>query len=172
MLALPLLALCAACAAPTASASGPSPHSEQSYWPGQQALTDAAGAVDAIGVRWPDVYAGVSLDLPADVLLVHRVPAAGFDEAVRRLVPHVTVRFVDAEHAALALDRQAERVVRDVDYWRQRGVSVHSVGTTIGECVTVGVGDPDRDAAVVTAHYRGVPLCVEQGAPLVPLPAN
>ncbi|MFG1918089.1 hypothetical protein [Micromonospora sp. NPDC048898] len=172
LLTLTLLALPAACASPSASAVPSVPHAEQSYWPAQDALNDAAEAVDGVGERWPDVYADVSLDVPAGVLLVHRIPSAGFDEAVRQLGVHVTVRFVDAQHSARALDRWVEQIAADMDYWRQRGVAVYEVGPTIGKCVSVGVGDPQRDAAAVTAHYPGVPLCVEQGAPAVPLTAE
>lgn len=172
LLIVPLLALPAGCASPSASARPDVPNAEQSYWPAQDALSDAADVVDRVGGRWPDVYADVSLDVPAGVLLVHRIPSAGFDEAVRQLGLHITVRFVDAQHSARALARWVEQVSADMDYWRQRDVAVYEVGPTIGKCVSVGVGDPHRDTAAVTAHYPGVPLCVEQGAPAVPLTAD
>ncbi|WP_327031319.1 hypothetical protein [Micromonospora ureilytica] len=179
LLALTSMALLAACATPTVSA-GPqeppastTPAPQQSYWPGQDALSDAAVVVEGAAVpRWPHAYAGVSLDVPGDVLMVHRVPTAGFDDAIRAVTPGVTVRLVDAAHSARALDGWIERVRSDVAYWRSRGVVVHSSFVEIGTCVTLEVAEPQRDIARLTAFYPGIPLCVRQGEPAVPLTAG
>ncbi|MDM4783347.1 hypothetical protein [Micromonospora sp. b486] len=172
--ALAALPMLVACAAPGASASPhPPPSSRQSLWPQQQALTDAAVVVDsAAGARWPDAYAGVSLDVAGGVLLVHRIPAAGLDAAVRDLAAGVRVWFVDARHSARTLDGWAGRVTADVGYWQRRGVVVHSVGTDIGQCVRVEVANPGRDSAPIIGHYRPMALCVRQGSPAEPLPAG
>ncbi|MEU5781316.1 hypothetical protein [Micromonospora lupini] len=180
-LILPLMALLAACAAcatsnasggpqQPATSTGPAP--QQSYWPGQEALSNAALVVEGIGGQsWPDAYAGVSLDLPSDVLLVHRVPARGFDEAIRAVTPGVTVRFVDASHSARSLDGWVERIRADAAYWQSHGVIVHSSYVEIGTCVTLEVAAPKHDAARLAAFYPGVPLCVQQGWPAEPLTA-
>ncbi|MFB9854900.1 hypothetical protein ACFFMR_31430 [Micromonospora andamanensis] len=40
------------------------------------------------------------------------------------------------------------------------------------ECVVVEVAEPHRDAHRITAHYRPMPVCAEQGYPFVPLTAD
>lgn len=177
-LILPLMVLLAACATSNASGGPHQPHAstepapQQSYWPGQSALNDAALAVEGVAVQsWPYAYAGVSLDVPGDVLLVHRVPARGFDEAIRKVTPGVTVRFVDAGHSARSLDGWVERVRADAAYWQSHGVILHGSYVDIGACVTLEVAEPKRDAARLTAFYPGIPLCVRQGWPAEPLTA-
>ncbi|MEH1167332.1 hypothetical protein V6V47_18295 [Micromonospora sp. CPCC 205539] len=179
LLALPLLALLAACATPAASADPQQPSTsatplpQQSYWPGQEALMDAATQVENAALpRWPHTYAGVSLDVPGDVLLVYRVPTRDFDAEIRALVPAVTVRFVDTPYSARTLDRWIERVRADVAHWQSRGVVVHSSFVELGECVTLEVAEPQRDAAKLAAFYPGIPLCVRKGWPAVPLNAG
>ncbi|MET7708682.1 hypothetical protein [Micromonospora sp. NPDC005413] len=181
LLALPLLlALPAACTTASASPAPPqppppsnTPDPGQSYWPGQEDVSDAATTVeDASAPRWPDAYAGVSVDLPARTLLVHRIPTPGLDAAVRAMVPAVTVRFVDAKHSARTLDTWVEQVRADESSWRRRGITLYGTSTTIGECVDIEVEHPQRDAAKFTARYPRMTLCVQQGYPAVPLTAN
>ncbi|MGC4854964.1 hypothetical protein ACLQ24_16630 [Micromonospora sp. DT4] len=95
----------------------------------------------------------VSLDLPGRALLVHRVPTRGLDQAVRALVPAVAVRFVDAAHSEATISEWLERVRADFDYWACRGIPLHSTGPKIGECVTVGIDHPQRDAGKLHARY-------------------
>ncbi|WP_422752601.1 hypothetical protein [Micromonospora sp. WMMD708] len=154
----------AAQAAPRPSLAPPAP--EQSYWPGQDALMDAAARVDEVAPgRWPAAYAGVALDVPGGRLMIYRVPTAGMDAALRALAPAVRVDLVDATYPAASLEKGAAKVWADQAFWQQRGVTVHGVGTDFGRCVTVGLANPRRDGAKVTAHYPGVALCVEQGYP-------
>ncbi|PZG20745.1 hypothetical protein C1I95_08875 [Micromonospora craterilacus] len=179
LLATPLLLLVAACAMPVASAApaqspaSGAPVPAQSYWPGQEELMKAGETVDIAGPRrWPDGYAGVAVDLPAGLLLVYRIPAADVDDEVRALVPQVTVRFVDVAYSARQLAAWNDQVGADTAWWQGRDVLVHGRYVRFGECVVVEVEHPQRDAARITAHYRGVPVCVEQGYPFVPLTAG
>lgn len=176
LLAVPLLAV-AACTAPTAQAAPQPPPATAvpapSYWPGQEALMAAGETVDTTApTRWPDAYAGVELDVPAGVLIVHRVPTASLDAAVRALVPQVTVRFADAVYSARQLGAWAEQVRADLPYWQRRGITIHEVGTRPGQCVTVGAADPARHASTIVARYRAMAVCVEQGHPAEPLTAD
>ncbi|WP_428966104.1 hypothetical protein [Micromonospora fluostatini] len=149
------------------------PLPDQSYWPGQEELMTAAEIVDMLGPRrWPDAYAGVSLDLPGGFLLVHRVPTAGVEAEVRAVVPRVAVRFVDAAYPAWRLDAWNDQIGAAVDWWQRRDVIIHGRYVRFGECVVVEVEYPARDAARLTARHRGVPLCVEQGYPSVFLTAD
>ncbi|WP_422740002.1 hypothetical protein ACN263_12680 [Micromonospora sp. WMMD729] len=181
LLSVPLLALSAACAAASATPQAPpaftTPAPAQSYWPGQDELMAAAGVVEDHAARnWSRVYTSVSLDVPAGVLLVHRVPTAGFDAEIRPLVRGVTVRFVDTAHSARTLVGWFERVQADMSYWQRRGVTIHSLWWngegSAGRCLTVEVANPRRDAALITRHYTDMSICVRQGGPAEPLTAN
>ncbi|GIJ12158.1 hypothetical protein ACFFMR_33005 [Micromonospora andamanensis] len=172
LLTLPLLA---ACATPAASAGPPAaaPAPEQSYWPGQEELMDAGGTIDTVGPRrWPDSYAGVATDMPAGTLLVYRIPTPGIDAQIRALVPQVRVRMIDVAHSARHLAAWSEQVRADVPWWQRHGVTVYAFYNRFGECVVVEVAEPHRDADRITAHYRPMPVCVEQGYPFVPLTAD
>ncbi|MET8277810.1 hypothetical protein [Micromonospora sp. NPDC005174] len=182
LLSVPLLALPTACAAasPTTPQSPPAlttPAPAQSYWPVQDVLMAAAGTVETHAARnWSRAYTSVSLDVPGGVLLVHRVPTPGFDAEIRPLARGVTVRFVDAAYSARTLDGWFERVQADMDYWRRQGVMIHSLwwngeGST-GRCLTAEVGNPQRDAVLITRHYADMSICVRQGWPAEPLTAN
>ncbi|MEV6708508.1 hypothetical protein [Micromonospora wenchangensis] len=177
LLAAPLLAVLAACGTVAAQAAPQPPPSSpvpgQSYWPGQEALMDAGARVGEVAPgRWPAAYAGVAVDMPGGRLLVYRVPTSGMDAAVRALAPAVLVDFVDATYSAASLEEWAARVRDDQAFWQQRGVTVHSVGTDFGRCVTVGLADPQRDGGKVLARYSRAALCVEQGYASDPLTAN
>ncbi|WP_434740406.1 hypothetical protein [Micromonospora sp. SH-82] len=160
-LALPLLAL------PTvgthATAGGRQPPAAT-----QEDLGAAASLVDATGAaRWSDAYAGVALDVPAGVLIVHRIPTSRLDAELSALVP-VPVRFVDAMHPARTLDAWQAQVFGDRDRWEARGVLIHSIWVDFGQCVILEIGDPQRDAARLTAAYPDMTLCVRQGWPPEP----
>jgi hypothetical protein len=175
LLAAPLLAA-SACTTPVASAAPQPPPAtaapvvEPSYWPGQDTLMDAGTTIDATApTRWPAAYAGVELDLPAGHVLVHRVPTPGMDDAIRALVPQVSVRFVDTAYSERQIAGWMDQVLADWTYWQRRGVTVHEVWPRFGTCVVVGVEDPRRHASVVAARYPSATVCVEHGSPAVPL---
>ncbi|WP_416904869.1 hypothetical protein [Micromonospora echinospora] len=132
-------------------------------WPTQEKLLDWAAAVEHEGQRnHPETYAGVAVDPTLGTLIVHRVPSAGFDDAVRRVLPpSAAVRYVDAAYPERELAAWAAEVAADTDYWRARGVELNLVGSVPGQCVLVGTEEPARDAAPISARYPGWPLCVE-----------
>lgn len=174
--AIAIAAAATAAALPgTAAPSQPAltqPSPGQSYWPHQEDLMEAATRVeDAARQRWPDLYAGVALDVPGNVLLVHRIPAGpDVDAAVRALVPGTKVRLVNAAHTEEQLRQWAERINTDTPTWEHRGVTITGVGPKLGRCVMVGV-ETDLDLArpLLVAHYPDVTLCVEQQGHAVPL---
>ncbi|WP_328347050.1 hypothetical protein [Micromonospora sp. NBC_00421] len=175
LLAPPLLAL-SACTAATAAPTTPpqlppastTPNPGQSEWPRQQELGDAATTVDETAPsRWPDAYAGVALDMPAQLLLVQRIPTPGFDAAVRAVVPTVTVQFTDARYSKRTLDAWVEQISDDFTYWQGRGIQLHSVGAEPGQYVAVGINNPKRDAGKISARYPRMDLRVVQGSPAV-----
>ncbi|MEV1015506.1 MULTISPECIES: hypothetical protein [unclassified Micromonospora] len=181
LLSVPLLALPAACAAASTTPESPpatgTPAPAQSYWAGQDELMAAADTVEDYAARnWPHAYTSVSLDLPGRVLLVHRVPTADFDAKIRPLVRGVSVRFVDSAYSGRTLDGWFERVQADIDDWRRRGVTIHSLfwngEGSIDRCLTVEVGNPRHDATLLTTHYADMSICVRQGGPAVPLTAD
>jgi hypothetical protein len=141
-----------------------------SDWPNQFRLSEAASTISAAAQqRYPEVYAGVELDVPGDVVIVHRRPTAGFDEAIAALVPGVTVRFAYSPHSEAQVTAWQERVVADQTYWRSRGITLNGIGPRFGQCVVVQVDDPERDRLAIVTHYPDWSICVEQGGPAVPL---
>lgn len=174
LLVVPLLGGCAISAAwatPPPAVSVPAP--VQSYWPGQEEVGAAASRIDAVGPgRWPESYAGVAVDIPVGVVLVYRIPRAGLDAEIRAVVPGATVRMVDVAYSARQLAAWSDRVRADVAWWQLRGVTVHSFYIRFGECVVVEVEDPHRDADRISARYPGMPVCIGQGYPFVPLVAD
>ncbi|MFI1194249.1 hypothetical protein ACH4T9_13460 [Micromonospora sp. NPDC020750] len=171
LLALPVLLAPPALAASAAGSWQPgTPAPMPSDWPHQAALTLAAMKVDVTAERrWPDSYAGVELDLPSDVLIVHRKPTPGLDGAIAALVPRVDVRYAYAAHSSRQINTWRDQIYSDRGYWRTRGVELHGVGPVFGRCVAVEVDNPDRDRPAIVTHYPDRPICVEQGSESVPL---
>ncbi|MDT5024405.1 MAG: hypothetical protein QOE61_831 [Micromonosporaceae bacterium] len=166
-LAVPAVMALTACGQPAAGQPAP----VTSYWPNQEKLTEWATAVEREGQQnHPEVYAGVEIDLAADTVIVHRIPSAAFDEAVRGLLPPTaTVRYIDSTYSERQLTGWAAAVVADTDYWRERHAELRLVGTKPGQCVRVGIDNPARDAASITARYPDSPICVEHADKAVPL---
>lgn len=168
--ALAVLGLPGAGAAPAQHPPAPA----ISDWPHQTALLDAAVMAETAGQqRFPTLYAGVSLDLPGDALLVHRIPSPTFDQAIRALIPaSVFIRYVDALYSETQLAEWMVEVVADQNYWHGRRIPLNSVGVRIGECVEAGVDEPARDGAAIIAHYPQRPICIELAGAAVPLTAG
>ncbi|MFI1197767.1 hypothetical protein ACH4T9_31530 [Micromonospora sp. NPDC020750] len=144
----------------TAVPSPPTPSPGRSYWPHQNSLMDAATTVQEAGEqRWPQVYAGVELDLEQNLLKVRRIPSGpAVDQAVCALVPTVIVRFVDAVHSERQLAAWQARVFADRSYWQRRGIVLNGISTDMGLGVVVAMDDPDRHRAAITARYPGLLL--------------
>ncbi|MEV0330307.1 hypothetical protein AB0H63_28200 [Micromonospora echinospora] len=164
-----LLAAPALAVADTASGrQSPVPTPFPSDWPNQMKLISASTKVEtAARKRFPDTYAGNRLDLPGDALVVHRKPSPGFDEAIRALLPGVTVRYAYASHSERQVNAWTERVAADQDYWKGRGITLHGIGPDMGQGVFVEVDEPHRDDATLITHYDDLPLRVERGGPAV-----
>ncbi|MFG1892340.1 hypothetical protein ACGFIR_31340 [Micromonospora sp. NPDC049051] len=165
-LALPALAINAQ---PSGTPPQPGAAPARSYWPHQDSLGDAAAAVSEAGPRsWPQTYAGVELNLDGNELIVHRIPSdPAVDQAIRALVPTVRVRLADADHPERQLTAWHAEMISDRPYWHNRGITLHNIGTRTGECVTVGIDNPTRDAAVVIAYYAHQAICIEYAGPPV-----
>ncbi|OZV75729.1 hypothetical protein CA850_28245 [Micromonospora echinospora] len=171
-LAVPaVIALTAGAQPATAQPAAGQPEPVIIDWPTQDKLLGWAAAVEHEGQQHhPEVYAGVAIDPILGTVVVHRVPSAAFDDAVRRLLPpSAAVRYVDAVYPERELAAWAAEVVADIDYWRERGVELNLVGSRPGQCVLVGTEDPVRDAASIGARYPGWPLCVEHDGGAVTL---
>jgi hypothetical protein len=155
----------------TAAPDSPStPEPVPSDWPNQTRLLDAAVTIEAAAQeRYPQIYAGIALDLPGDALIVYRKPSAEFEGTMAALVPHVTVRYAYAAHSERQIATWQAEVFADRDYWHRRGIDIHGTAPRVGQCVEVEVENPDRDGAAILAHYADRPICVEQGWPAVPL---
>ncbi|MFI6226158.1 hypothetical protein ACIBCR_02425 [Micromonospora echinospora] len=166
LLAAPALAVAGAASGPRPPAPTPFP----SDWPNQEKLMNAYAKVETDARKhFPDTYAGSQLDLPGDALVVHRKPSPEFDEAIRALVPGVTVRYAYASHSERQVNAWTERVIADYDYWRGRGITLHGIGPDMGQGVFVEIDNPFRDDIALLTHYDDLPLRVEQGGPAVPL---
>ncbi len=147
------------------------PDPTRSDWPNQERLNQAAQAADDLGAKHPDVYAGVEMELPTDVLIVHRVrgiaDTAAFDQAVHDRVRAVAapsrVVIENALYTQAQLHAWAATLRGDDDYWKGRGVEGYSVGSPPGgNCVKVGLTDPARDGDIFRNHYT-FPICLEAG---------
>ncbi|GAB3159088.1 hypothetical protein GCM10027290_63460 [Micromonospora sonneratiae] len=172
MPAVMALAACGQAAAGQPAARQPDP--AVSDWPNQGRLTEWATTVEREGQQnHPEVYAGVEINLDADTVIVHRIPSATFDEAIRRLLPPAaTVRYIDATYSEQQLADWTAAVTADTDYWRQRGIELHLIGTKPGQCVLIGIDNPARDTTSITARYPARPICVEHASGAVPLTGN
>ena len=169
--ALAALAVLAACGGtpslaapqPPPSSPSPSPSPEVSDWPHQPALEDAALRVERVGrAHYSGQYGGVELDVPGDLVLIHRVPPApAFERAASAAAgPAVRVRYVTAAYSEARLADGARTLDRDAARWQAHGATLHSVGPRMGECVEVGIEHPDRHGAMIIAAYPTIPLCV------------
>jgi hypothetical protein len=166
-LVVPAAMLLPACGQPAAG----QPEPVISDWPNEGKLSEWAAAVAHEGQQnHPDVYAGVEINVVANTVIVRRIPSATFDEAVRGLLPPAaTVRYIDATYSERQLTGWAATVVADTDYWRKHGIELNLVAAKPGLCVEVGIDDPARDTAAITARYPGRPICVEHAGKAVPL---
>lgn len=138
------------------------------------ALTEAADVVEPLlADRFPHAYAGVELDHVRRLLIVHRVPDARLDEAVRAAVPRVEVAFRDARMNLRDMRDLADRVLADQGYWRERGIDISAVGPrTDGSGVRVVVADGGASADVVSAfaeRYGTDAFTIDNGE-VIPLP--
>ncbi|WP_141725192.1 hypothetical protein [Micromonospora pallida] len=70
------------------------------------------------------------------------------------------VRLRPARHAAAELGPTFQQILRDQDYWRQRGLPVVQSGVRHdGSCIEVGTPDPRRAEREFSQRYPGAPMC-------------
>lgn len=124
--------------------------------------------------RFDDVYAGVEVDQDQVRAIVYRVPSAGFDEFVRDLAGNVCVVVRDAAHSAADLSALMDRISADVEYWKSRGIRIHTWGPRHdGAGVEVGTEDVAKAKVELPARYgTAVPILVKEQGPVMPVPAH
>ncbi|GGM05963.1 hypothetical protein [Micromonospora yangpuensis] len=169
LLLVPIAAAGSAVAGPRHEATAAPPAEvvfSDEFWLHQEQLGRAAETVEPVARRqWPESYAGLEVDVPANVLVVRRVPGnPGIDRALRALVP-VSVRLIDAVYPERQVDAWTERLRADRGYWQeQRGIEIIESRPDPGRCVSIGLDDPERDGPALIAHYRQtMAVCVEKG---------
>ncbi|MFI9768161.1 DUF6281 family protein [Streptomyces sp. NPDC052415] len=99
--------------------------------------------------RYADVFTGLSVDLDADAVVLHRIPSPEFDKAVCDAAEQgITVRIHDTDVDREDLDALAARISEDMSRWdgtfELREVAVDERGW-----VSVGVDDPETAEPLV-----------------------
>jgi hypothetical protein len=174
---LPLL-LAAACAEPldagrTPTATSPSDATAaQIPSPRADAVARAVPAVERFcRSRFPDHYAALAVGEDQESLIIYRRPLAVFDPAVRQQFPRLAISFQDAHYSERHLTAVVQRILADIEYWRERGLEIHSVGPAgDGNSVLVTTRDPGRARRLLSQRY-GVAVTVQPGGPVIPIPA-
>lgn len=135
-------------------------------------MSRIAGNVQRIGrERFPQSYAGVTIDPQRPGVTVYRVPDSAFDAALAAGVrDSVTVR--DSLRSERQNEALASRILDEDAYWRARGVAVTSVAALAdGRGVAVGVrGDVDRAQALLGERYGPDEIAMQVEAPTLPQP--
>jgi hypothetical protein len=160
----PAAAVCdATSTSPPPMVSAP-PTTDTTYYTQQGRLDEMAAAVDRIGARFPQVYAGVELAPDHSQIIVFRIPSAPFDAAVRAALPGKPVGLVDAAHSARQLNALLNRVSADESYWKSRGIPLNWLSPQVdGSCVQVATTDPVRAKPLFRLRYGPAPIQVIHG---------
>lgn len=178
---IPLL-LAAACAqspdAGEATAVTPPPPKEAKKVeePAPQSPSQRDDVVDPAPVdrfcraRFPDHYAALAVEDDQRSLIVYRRPLAGFDAAVRQRFPQVVISFRDARYSERELAAAVQRILADIEYWRERGVEITEVGPAgDGNSVLVKARDPGPARRLLSQHYD-VAITVQPGTDVILVP--
>lgn len=136
------------------------------------ALAAAMARIDAGGrADHAASYAGLEVDQQRVRAVVYRVPSAEFDDFIRLSAENTCIVVRDAAHSLAELAAWNDRVVADLDAWREYGVRISSVvARHDGVGVEVGTRDVERARAELPRRYgSSAPLVfVEQGE-VIPL---
>lgn len=126
--------------------------------PDPSALTSAAERIDPyLRDAFPDHYAGLKIEPTA--LVVYRRPLRALDSSLRAKFTGTPLRLRDAAYSARYLQRLAELIRADTDYWRRRGIEITSLTPRFdGAAVQVGTRDEARAAAEMPKRYGRAPL--------------
>jgi hypothetical protein len=135
-------------------------------------LDAAIARIDRAGrEEHPDSYAGLEVDQAQVRAVIHRVPSAEFDDAIRSAAADTCVVVRDAPHALTELTAWHDRLVADLSYWAGRGVRIATVGARHdGVGVEVGTQDLARARVEFPLRYgRTAPLVLVESGPVTPL---
>lgn len=135
-------------------------------------LNAAAARIEHLGrTDFPHSYAGLAVDEARHVVTIYRVPLAGFDAAARAAASPMVVEMRDAPFSATTLGALHDRIVADLDHWRRRGLTIHTVGARHdGTGVEVGASDVAAARSELAERYGAqAPIVVVPQGPVVPL---
>ncbi|WP_406048537.1 hypothetical protein [Kribbella sp. NBC_00889] len=117
-------------------------------------------------------FAGLVLDHDKRVVIVYRKPDAALDARVREKAKGVTVELRDARMSQREMADLRDRVIGDIGYWGERGVSVNGAGPKPDgsgvEVMTTSGNSSDQKKLRV--HYRTDAILVTQGQPVIVAP--
>jgi hypothetical protein len=167
------VALCVsigACGSASIGPGGPPPGntggpSAESTLGNDSALYEAADGIQPLLEKsFADSYSGLKLDLDARQIIVYRRSDPALDSTVRnRVSPKVRIVFRDAKFTSTQMQRLANRIIADTDYWRHHGIEIQSAGPKVdGTGVNVGTKRGPADAPGLLRHYGAGTLTVEK----------
>src|SRR5262249_24949960 len=104
----------------------------------QNALDEVAGRVQPRGEKdFAEGDAGVRVVQERDRIQVFRKPSAAFDRWILHDFAADCVEVLDAAYSAVELQAMQDKVTADMDYWRQRGIRINTVGSDFARGVIV-----------------------------------
>ncbi|MGI5238042.1 hypothetical protein [Dactylosporangium sp. CA-139066] len=116
--------------------------------------------------RFADVYTGVELDLPADLVRVYRRPSPAFDAWVTGQAGPQCVEIVGAAHSRRELEALRDRVFGDADALRAAGVRFASIAITEDGHLELHTQDIEAGRREIAARYGpDAPIVVAPGGP-------
>ena len=135
----------------------------------QNALSEIAGQIQPrAGKDFADVYAGLRLVQERDRIQVFRKPSADFDRWIVHDFAADCVEVLDARYSDRELRAVQDRIDADMNYWRQRGIRINTVGADfVRGVIVVGTQDEDRARQEMPARYGAdPPIEVEHQEPV------
>jgi hypothetical protein len=134
----------------------------------QQLTTKVSQAGEA---RFGAVYAGLELTPDQVRVVVYRKPSAELDAYLRTVAGGECVIVRDAPHSQAELAALADRITKDMPYWRGRGIAINTVGRPEdGSGVKVGTENVAAARAELPRRYgAAIPIEVVQEGPVEPL---
>jgi hypothetical protein len=136
-------------------------------------VQQAAPAVESFcRSKFPDHYAGLAIAPDQERLIAYRRPVSSFDDAVRQKFPQLDISFEDARYSERELAALTQRILADIDYWRERGVVINGVGPAgDGNSVIVQTTNPQPAWKVLRERY-GSAVNVQRGDPILVPPGT
>ncbi len=131
-------------------------------------MSDLEQRIDEVGMsRHTDHYAGV--ERVGDRVVVHRKPSRALEESIRATAGDAKIEFRDADHSRAELESLRQRVERDLERLRGRGVELTSLGAAEdGSAVVIGTRDVALATRELAAFYGpDAPFRFEQVGPVL-----